>query len=392
MEKTKTTVKVKWYDSKKGYGWLATKNLTPKDIYLNKRILKVNNVDESQVKKGSRFEVDLKLDKFRNKPSWKIISMREIISVPENFYSYLHKRELFDESYSITNKKLNPEGNWLKDGFYQAILTRHHQNALRITDEKLMPKLYNDQQGNNLKLKPDWRLAIGLGSGSVFETAITLHHIYGFPYIPSTSFKGVLRSFIIQYLFGMQNVPENEKEYPFLNSECRAYQNESFCRIFGCPSDYKEVVFEDGKPKKNDDGDYKTALKKVMSGTVNEGQEHIGDIIFFDVYPTQAPKITTDIMNPHYQGYYNGDKPPADWQSTNPILFLTVEDTPFQFLFGIRKGVDTFNVKLPNFKDEDKIITSGEGNVLEVVSNLVKNALEYHGIGAKTAVGYGYFE
>ena len=39
----------------------------------------------------------------------------------------------------------------------------------------------------------DWRLIVGLGSENVQETNMTLHHIYGIPYIPGSAVKGVLR-------------------------------------------------------------------------------------------------------------------------------------------------------------------------------------------------------
>lgn len=41
------------------------------------------------------------------------------------------------------------------------------------------------------------RLIVGLGGGSALEVSIKLHFIYGFPYIPSSSIKGVLRAYKI---------------------------------------------------------------------------------------------------------------------------------------------------------------------------------------------------
>ena len=46
-----------------------------------------------------------------------------------------------------------------------------------------------------LELKLNWRLIVGLGNESVYETGMTFHPIYGIPYIPGSSLKGVLRSF-----------------------------------------------------------------------------------------------------------------------------------------------------------------------------------------------------
>jgi len=96
-------------------------------------------------------------------------------------------------------------------------------------------------------------------------------------------------------------------------------------------------------------------------------QEQEGKIIFFDAFPITKPKIKIDIMNPHYGHYYNDGEAPTDTKNPIPINFLTVEDTTFQFLLGSKEEIDSGFV------------------------NLFKEALTNHGIGAKTAVGYGYF-
>jgi len=96
-------------------------------------------------------------------------------------------------------------------------------------------------------------------------------------------------------------------------------------------------------------------------------QEQEGKIIFFDAFPITKPKIKIDIMNPHYGHYYNDGEAPTDTKNPIPINFLTVEDTTFQFLLASKEEIDSGFV------------------------NLFKEALTNHGIGAKTAVGYGYF-
>ncbi|MEO0168684.1 MAG: type III-B CRISPR module RAMP protein Cmr6, partial [candidate division WOR-3 bacterium] len=45
----------------------------------------------------------------------------------------------------------------------------------------------------NKSLKTAYRLVVGLGSTHVLETSLTLHHIFGIPYIPGTALKGVVR-------------------------------------------------------------------------------------------------------------------------------------------------------------------------------------------------------
>lgn len=180
--------------------------------------------------------------------------------------------------------------------------------------------------------KPEWRFVTGLGGHSVYETGITLHHVYGIPYIPASSIKGVLRSWIIYAQFE--------------NNERDALRDETFCHVFGCPAE--------------------SAL----------GKAHQGKVIFFDALPIKSPTIEPDIMNPHYPKWYGGTGAPVDTDSPNPVFFLTVKDTPFQFILGSKQ----WNLGSKTFWDG------------KTLGWWLENALVEHGIGAKTAVGYGYMK
>ena len=291
-----------------------------------------------------------------------------------NFYSFLHKRNRFykDDVYlqsckfgkeiskhihpKFDIKKINvdvcsinrkPEKNgdfkeenkypdFLKTfnfenpSFFEQFNKRHLKNA-----ESFCQQVKADK---TLQFKPDWRLAIGLGTGSIFETSMSLHHVYGFPYIPASAIKGVVRSYLITSIWGM----EADNEAKAFN-ECK-----SMCDIFGCGEDtqweinkakqkpietYYKATFEEDKKQ------YEKNLSKYRHGIT----EKSGHIIFFDAYPTESPngKIKADIMNAHYQPYYSdkdGNTPPADYHKLNPIFFLTVEGLQFQFMVGLKKG------------------------------------------------------
>ncbi len=205
--------------------------------------------------------------------------------------------------------------------------------------QKLSGKYYGCISKLNLKfdqkiLKTDWRMVVGLGNESVYETSMTLHHIYGIPYIPASAIKGFLRNYFINEYFSQR--------------EDYALMDEGFCKIFGSPKNSKLG-------------------------------EKRGDIIFFDAYPLEVPKIEPDVMNVHYPDYYGGNKPPADYQNPNPIFFLTVSNTKFKFIFG-------------KIKNRQEAIVTGKfkgENILNLTfSNLIEALAEY-GIGAKTAIGYG---
>lgn len=141
-------------------------------------------------------------------------------------------------------------------------------------------------QVEQLTTSPDWRLIVGLGAAHVLETSITLHRIYGFPFIPGSGLKGMTRA-------------------------------------------YAELVL--GKSERDDD------FRRIF-GSQQKGKEQAGEVIFFDAIPAQVPRLKLDVMNPHYGEYYRGGStPPADWLSPVPVYFLTVERTPFLFALAARR-------------------------------------------------------
>lgn len=168
---------------------------------------------------------------------------------------------------------------------------------------------------------PEWRFVVGLGGASVLETNMTLHHLYGIPIIPGSALKGVARAYA-------ESVKGKEPNDP-------------------------DVVAIFGKPPRV------TPLQA-------------GEIIFFDAIPITRPTFKLDVMNPHYPEYYQGDKPPADWQNPVPIYFLTVTNTTFLFTVAAR--------------------TEEGRKYLGTVLKWLKDGLYDLGVGAKTAAGYGYFE
>lgn len=190
-----------------------------------------------------------------------------------------------------------------------------------------------------------WRLVIGLGSVHPQETSMTLHHIYGIPYIPGSAVKGITRHWTVLKFAEEKAKIENKSFKDSIDEIAQALDAGNDLGFFLDNIDFKKVV-------------------KIF-GTKKE----VGKVIFMDAYPVSNINLKIDIMNVHYPEYYSGDKPPADWQNPNPIKFLTVEDTKFQFY-----------------------LLSRESDLLNIAERLLKEALKEHGIGAKTALGYGIFE
>lgn len=263
-------------------------------------------------------------------------------------YNFPHIEEKKDKinnkvSYRIMLNESIVNYQWEKD-----FLTNINKTKQKMMDS-LKESGYLIEQ---FDLKLQWRLIVGLGASHPQETSMTLHHIFGIPYIPGSALKGASRHYMI-----WKFVDENEEELKSLLGK----------------SNFAELLKELNK-----------ALEKEENLTVSVGnisfkdlihifgtQNRQGKIIFFDAYPIEEIKLKIDIMNPHYPDYYTKDKPPTDWQNPIPIKFLTVEDTKFRFYLAA--------------KDKDQ-------NLLNHARKILNDALLNYGVGAKTSLGYGLFE
>ncbi|MDD3654442.1 MAG: type III-B CRISPR module RAMP protein Cmr6 [Desulfotomaculaceae bacterium] len=263
------------------------------------------------------------------KDTWQIISENiDNYALKLNKYAFYDNDKKFIFYKSIKENEIifnNPDFSGID---FDALSKRH--------------KLLLDKLGlviSATEMQTQWRLVVGLGEESVYETSMALHPVYGFPYIPGSALKGITRSFVINEVFDC--------------NEDLALQDDGFDLIFGSP---------------------KNSAKGNLQGAVR----------FFDVFPLQEPVIEPDIMNPHYSDYYTGtsnNKPPGDYYNPVPVYFLTVKDTKFAFYLGIRE------------KDNGPIIKGELAGKppLQIAGELMQKALIWQGMGAKTAVGYGYF-
>ncbi|MFA0758330.1 MAG: hypothetical protein PVTTEEND_001628 [Candidatus Fervidibacter sp.] len=216
-----------------------------------------------------------------------------------------------DAKYRQHLMQLTRQPTWQSRG-------REQLNALQKRYEAML-KWY-EQRGfavKRIQAQPVWRFVVGLGAAHVLETGITLHRIFGLPIIPGSALKGAARA-------------------------------------------YAQLV----EGKSDDDPE----LVAVFGTT-----EQAGSVIFLDAIPLEVPKFQLDIMNPHYPNYYRAPEknPPADWESPNPVFFLTVTETPYRFAIAAR---------------------SEHGNsLLDLAEEWLKGALRGIGIGAKTSADYGYW-
>jgi CRISPR-associated protein Cmr6 len=237
---------------------------------------------------------------------------------------------------------------------------------------------------DSLTLTLSWRLTIGLGSASVYETSITLHHIYGIPYLPGSAIKGVTRSYKILCMAEELSHPDDYYERVALLEKFL----EKFDLVKEFPEWKKVKNFQVNNPEdKNKKIKFSEQLYKSLEAKQAElrifqlifgTQERQGCIIFFDSFPENF-EIKYDIMNPHYGPYYTerGGKPPADYYNPVPIPFLVLENAKFTFYLGVKS----------------RLVSAGEKeDLLKIAKKWLKEALTNYGIGAKTTLGYGIFE
>lgn len=194
-----------------------------------------------------------------------------------------------------------------------------------------------------------WHLAIGLGQASVYDNALTLHHIYGIPYLPASSIKGLLRNYILNLYFQ--------------DREDLALQDAVFRSIFGIEPEHRSALSSADRP-------------------AHENTYMKGKVIFFEAFPIQAPEIVADVMTPHYQPYYQEGKPPGDYHDPIIIPFLVVKNTTFQIMIGSTE--QEMPRSTVNYLPKDQA-----NSLAELAMKLLTQALGEWGIGAKTTCGYG---
>ncbi|RMD59949.1 type III-B CRISPR module RAMP protein Cmr6, partial [Candidatus Parcubacteria bacterium] len=132
------------------------------------------------------------------------------------------------------------------------------------------------------------RLVVGLGADSVLENAITLHRTYGVPVIPGSALKGLAAAYARNHL-----------------------QDEAW----HVKTDQKGKII------------YMGEAYRILFGDADSA----GYVTFFDAlyHPDGSPKkpLVMDVVTVHHQGYYQDkNEPPADWDSPNPVPFVSVRD------------------------------------------------------------------
>jgi CRISPR-associated protein Cmr6 len=188
-----------------------------------------------------------------------------------------------------------------------------HKDVSQIPDVRL------------LELSTTSRMVVGHASQAVLESGVQLHHTYGTPVIPGSSFKGLIAHYTHQY-YG----PD------WLNPDSEGLrQGQKIGK-------YAELLFG--------------------------STESAGYVQFLDAMwiPTDKRPLSKDVISVHQTEYYRKNTPPTDTDSPTVVTFLAVRNNQ-SFILPVIGPIDWINL----------------------VETLLEEALEKHGIGAKTNAGYG---
>ena len=184
-------------------------------------------------------------------------------------------------------------------------------------------------------------LTLHLARTAALENAgIHLHPVYGFACLPGSALKGVARAYAETiWLAGQPDKKEAWKK---------------ILDVFGW------------SPGTDACKEWKPYNAETRSGS------QTGAVIFHEAWPAKWPRLKLDIANSHHGKYYRGDGEPGDWDSPNPIFFLSVSvGTTFDFAVSLRG--------------------TGNGDLPDLACEWLQGALIHEGAGAKTHAGYGRF-
>lgn len=178
------------------------------------------------------------------------------------------------------------------------------------------------------------RLYLGLGEANPLESAVTLHHSYGVPFIPGSAIKGVLHHALVQQY--AKSYDEKKRQYHLEANE--------------------QAVVD-------------TLFGREPNPEIRDDSGEAGFVIFNDAWwiPEGKKPLVKEIVTVHHEKYYRQEGPATDFDSPNPNPQIAIQGS---FLFSVM----------------------GEQAWAKFAIKLIQQVLQHKGIGAKTSSGYGYFQ
>ncbi|HXK60583.1 MAG TPA: type III-B CRISPR module RAMP protein Cmr6 [Acidobacteriota bacterium] len=196
------------------------------------------------------------------------------------------------------------------------------------------------------------RLIVNQAGGVIENAGLCLDPHFGIPYIPGSALKGIARAAAL--------------------SLCKEQKADIFeiLAVFGWAPGAEDLrLLEDGGA---------SLPYKAFSGTV----------AFLAAYPVSECRLVLDVVTCHHGEYYRDLNIPMNRQDTEapvPNVFPTIEGG-CQFGFTL-VCCDQARVQ----EARTRLSLSSTFDPLEAAKKWLVQALTDHGVGAKTAAGYGWF-
>jgi len=208
------------------------------------------------------------------------------------------------------------------------------------------------------------RLLIGHGNASAIDVGLTVHHTWGVPLIPGSALKGLVAHYVdatygptdaSQKPWGQQGEERVRADYQGVTWNRR--------RIERGPGVVYRALF--GAPDAREDA---TMRENGFEAGAAAGLVTFHDALYVPGSSTDDRPFSADVLTVHQKGYYDssGQSAPNDYDSPNPVAFLTVRP-----------------------KCRLLLALSGPSEWTELAAQLLADALQNWGVGGKTAAGYG---
>lgn len=217
----------------------------------------------------------------------------------------------------------------------------------------------------DLRAEVQWRLVAGIGNSHPFENSLSLDRLFGFPYICASSWKGMLRGYVIDRIAALQQGGEDHRDEEEHTTLLGALDEALASGKIGAAANRLRASCTES-------ADLLETAARVF-GSVDAA----GEVCFFDALPMNRPRFEADVMTPHVnpsaldvQALLEsaGEARRSEHSTPNPIVFLTVgRGTRFGFAWYGRDQA-----------------------LVDAVGTWLREAVQDVGIGAKTAAGYGY--
>lgn len=150
----------------------------------------------------------------------------------------------------------------------------------KIFYERWKKMLLDERKATPREAKVQGRMIVGLGSESVLETSICLHHTYGVPYIPGSALKGLAASYARSKRVGTDWAKDS------------------------------------------------IAYRTVFGDTDNAGYITFFDALYIPDSEHEEQALYPDIITVHHQKYYQGTgEAPTDSDNPIPVPFLSATGT-----------------------------------------------------------------